>query len=207
MLVSLLINFPFLYFPLIYFFGMFNRIISFFLPLFSWTIFFTSLLLIISLPVLAACITMIIYDRHFNCSLSDPLRGGDILLSQHLFWFFGHPEAYIPIIPAFGLISEILSKYIQCFIFGRDSMLIALLIIGIIGCIVWGHHTFIVGFDINTRSYFTSATSIIAIPTGTKILNWLATLWSGCFFLISCLFCIIGLILYNSLFSDCLFKV
>ena len=128
----------------------------------------------------------------------DPLRGGDLLPFQHLFRFLGHPEVYIPTIPAFGLISEILSKYIQCFIFGRDSMLIALLIIGIIGRIVWGHHMFIVGFDINTRSYPTSATPIIAIPTGIKILNRFATLWSGCFFLISSLFFIIGFLLSSS---------
>ncbi len=163
-----------------------------FLPLYCWSIFFTSLLLIISLPVLAGCITMIIFDRHFNCSFFDPLRGGDLLLFQHLFWFFGHPEVYILILPAFGLISEMVSKFTQCIIFGRDSMLIALLIISILGCIVWGHHMFMVGFDIDTRAYFTFNTSIIAIPTGIKILNWLATIYSSCYFLITALYFIIG---------------
>ncbi len=122
----------------------------------------------------------------------DPLRGGDLLLFQHLFWFFRHPEVYILILPAFGLISEMISKFSQCIIFGRDSMLIALLIIAVLGCIVWGHHMFIVGFDLDTSSYFTFSTSIIAIPTGIKILNWLATIWSSCFYLISPYLFIIG---------------
>jgi heme/copper-type cytochrome/quinol oxidase subunit 1 len=114
---------------------------------------------------------MIISDRHFNSCFFDPLRGGDLLLFQHLFWFFGHPEVYILILPAFGLISSIISKFTQFIIFGRDSMLIALFLIGLLGCIVWGHHMFVVGFDIDSRAYFTSSTSVIAIPTGIKLLN------------------------------------
>ena len=153
-----------------------------FLPLYCWSIFFTSVLLIISLPVSAGVITMIIFDRHFNCPFFDPLRGGDLLLPQHLPWFLRHPEVHILILPAFGLISEMISKFSQCIISGRDPMLIALLIIAVLGCIVWGHHMFMVGFDLDTRSYFTFSTSIIAIPTGIKILNWLATIWSSCFF-------------------------
>ena len=165
---------------------------SLFLPLFPWSIFFTSFLLILSLPVLAGSITMIIFDRHFNTSFFDPIRGGSVILFQHLFWFFGHPEAYILILPAFGLVSDILSKFSQCIIYGRDSMIIALSIIALLGCIVWGHHMFMVGFDIDTRAYYTASTSIIAIPTGIKILNWLATIWSGCLVFITPIYWIIG---------------
>jgi len=165
---------------------------SLFLPLFPWSIFFTSFLLVLSIPVLAGCITMIIFDRHFNTSFYDPIRGGSLLLFQHLFWFFGHPEVYILILPAFGLISDILSKFSQCIIFGRDTMLIAILVIGFLGCIVWGHHMFMVGFDIDTRAYYTSVTSIIAIPTGMKIMNWLASIWSGCSFITTTLLWVIG---------------
>lgn len=135
---------------------------------------------------------MIIFDRHFNCSFFDPLRGGDVLLFQHLFWFFGHPEVYILILPAFGLVSEILSKYCQCSVFGRDSMLLAMLVIAVLGCVVWGHHMFLVGFDVSTLSYFTTATSIIAVPTGVKIFNWLSTIWGGCFYLSTPMLFIIG---------------
>ena len=163
-----------------------------FLPLYCWSIFFTSLLLIISLPVLAGVITMIISDRHSNRPSPDPLRGGDLLLPQHLPWFFGHPEVHILILPAFGLISEMISKFSHCIISGRDPMLIALLITAVSGCIVRGHHMFMVGSDLDTRSYFSFPTSIIAIPTGIKILNWLATIRSSPFSLITPLYFIIG---------------
>ena len=143
---------------------------------------------------------MIIFDRHFNCPFLDPLRGGDLLSLQHSSWFLRHPEAYILILPAFGLISEMMSKFSQCIISGRDSMLIALLIIAVLGCIVWGHHTFMVGFDLDTRSYFTFTTSIIAIPTGIKIPNRLATIWSSSFFSITPPYFIIGF-LFSSTFG------
>jgi cytochrome c oxidase subunit 1 len=172
-----------------------NINIYYFIGLYPWSILFTSILSLLSLPVLAAAITMIISDRHLNTCFFDPLQGGDTILFQHLFWFFGHPEVYILIIPSFGIISEILSKYTQTFIFGRDSMILAILLISIIGLIVWGHHMSIIGFDITTQAYHTTATSIIAIPTMIKITNWICTIYSSIYFITTSISSIIGFLL------------